>query len=182
MSNWKDIPGYEGHYQASHDGFIRSVTKRVKQHSGSTQLKTGKILSPAIDRLGYVKVALSRENKLRAFTVHRLVALTHLPNPNGYKELNHKDGNKRNNHIDNLEWCNRTHNITHAVRTGLLVHKTGDDNFGTMFKKAEHHRILKMHSDGLTAPAIAKILGCSYSTIYRITSPEKYNKPRKYIK
>lgn len=182
MRIWKDIPDYEGYYQASNDGLIRSVTKSVRQWSGGTQLKKGKVLKPCADRLGYIKVALSKENKLRAFTVHRLVGLAHIPNPNGYKELNHKDGDKSNNHVDNLEWCNRHHNIRHAVKTGLLIHKRGDDNPCTLFKTSEHPSILKMHSEGLTAPAIARILGCSHYTIYRIVNPDKYSTRRKRIK
>ena len=168
MIIYKDIPGYEGYYQAGTDGSIRSVTKVVKQHSGATQTKTGKILKPAKDRIGYMNCALSRFNKLSSFKVHRLVALAHIPNPKGYREINHKDANKLNNHVDNLEWCDRSYNIRHAVANGLIKYHSGDDNYATMFKKAEHPQIIDLKKSGKFAPEIARIMGCSHYTIYRI--------------
>lgn len=165
---WKDIPGYEGFYQASDEGQIRSVTKSVRQWSGGTQVKKGKILSPAIDRIGYLNCALSRLNKLRSFKVHRLVALAHIPNPNGHREINHKDANKLNNHVDNLEWCDHSHNVRHAVANGLIKFHSGDDNYATIFKKAEHPQIIDLKKSGKFAPEIARIMGCSHYTIYRI--------------
>lgn len=168
MTVFKDIPGYEGYYQAGTDGTIRSVDKRVRQWSGTTQLKRGKVLSPATDKAGYRKVALSRHNKLMTYPVHRLVAMTHIPNPLGYKEINHKDGVKANNSAENLEWCDRSHNIKHAIKSGLLTYPVGDNHRRTLFKSSEHSAIKEMNESGLNAPEIARLLGCSHYTIYRI--------------
>lgn len=176
MIVFKDIPGYEGYYQAGTDGTIRSVDKRVRQWSG-TQLKRGKVLSPATDKAGYIRVALSKHNKLMTYPVHRLVALTHIPNPLGYKEINHKDGIKANNCADNLEWCNRSHNINHAVATGLLVQKLGADNKQSKFSHDDRQTIMKMISKGMNPKTVADLMGCHFGTIYKIIKQEnlQYN-------
>lgn len=169
---YKDIPGYEGFYQAGTDGTIRSVTKRVKQHSGSSQLKTGKILSQAIDKLGYCNCALSKFNKLSSFKVHRLVAITHIPNPNGYKEVNHKDGVKTNNNVDNLEWCDRSHNIRHAIDNKLLVIRSGADNPCSKFTKEQRQEIVSMMRDGVHHLVVARKMNCHFGTVYKILKSE----------
>ena len=101
---WKDIPGYEGKYQISNTGKIKSFAKYSE----------GKILTPFITR-GYASIGLCDKSfKKKTFLVHRLVALLFVPNPNGYKEINHKDENKLNNSSDNLEWCTREYNMSYG--------------------------------------------------------------------
>ena len=68
---------------------------------------------------GYKYIRAMRHKVLYKFYIHRLVAECFVPNPNGYREVNHKDGNKRNNAAENLEWCTRSENVLHAYRTGL---------------------------------------------------------------
>lgn len=157
-----EIPNYEGYYEVSTCGVVRSMTKRVKQHHG-TQLKKGKILSPAYDRAGYLKCALSRNNKLHTFTVHQLVARTFIPNPKRLNEINHKDGNKSNNHISNLEWCDRMYNMTHARENNLL--KNGSK---PMFSEVDIKRIINLRKEGFTAIQISVKMNCHKCTIYRI--------------
>lgn len=157
-----EIPNYEGYYEVSTCGTVRSMTKRVRQHRG-TQLKKGKVLSPAADRFGYLKCALSRNNKLHTFTVHRLVAITFIPNPKRLKEVNHKDGNKANNHVSNLEWCNRLGNMTHAKDNGLL-----NSGRQPMFSKEDIKEIVSLKNNGLTPLQIANKMNCHQCTIYRI--------------
>ena len=105
VEKWKDIPGYEGLYQASNLGKIRNE-------------KTRNILSGGIKR-GYKEVILIKDNKRKYKLVHRLIALTYIPNNSNKPQVNHKDGNKLNNNVDNLEWCTRSENMKHAYRTGL---------------------------------------------------------------
>lgn len=107
---WKDIPGYEGHYQASTDGHIRSMTKVVNVRNGYKAVKKGKELTPLNLRKGYYGVRLSKEGHAKTERVHRLVALTFLPNPEGLPCVNHKDENPKNNCVDNLEWCTYAYN------------------------------------------------------------------------
>lgn len=126
---WKDIPNYEGLYQASNFGRIRSLDKVIKNRGknqyGSTFdiIKKGKILKQRLNKGGYLKVYLIKEGKSKTFIAHRLIALTFIPNPNNYKIVNHKDENKTNNNIDNLEWCTQSYNINYGSRNEKAAEK-----------------------------------------------------------
>jgi len=95
---WKDIPGYEGIYQISTSGQIKSSDRPV-WHGTFMYTRKGAIRKP-FNTSGYDAVRLSKDGKKTFFTVHRLVALTFIPNPDNLPEINHKDGNKLNNHVD----------------------------------------------------------------------------------
>lgn len=110
---WKDIPGYEGFYQASTLGRIRSVDRRVYSKSGS-RLAPGTIRSPRIGSRGYMNIYLSRDGKKRIFTIHRIIATTFIENPNNLPIINHKNGNPSDNRVSNLEWCDLFYNYVHA--------------------------------------------------------------------
>ncbi len=113
---WKDIEGYEGYYQISSEGRVRSVDREIINRDKINKLK-GKILNATVNcRNGYVSVMLCKECKKKRLSLHRLVAIAFVPNPNNYKEVNHKDEDKTNNSSSNLEWCDRKYN----------------NNFGTM--------------------------------------------------
>lgn len=99
---WKKVDGFEN-YSISDDGYVRNdtTTKLLKQHTNNK---------------GYLLVNLWRNNKGYWKTVHRLLAIAFIPNPNNYPQVNHKDGNKQNNRIDNLEWCTQSENQLHRSR------------------------------------------------------------------
>lgn len=97
---WKDVQGYEGLYQVSSFGRVKRILKT----------KPNRILTPSCDKDGYKRLSLCKENKARTFSVHRLVAVSFIPNPNNYPVINHKDENKGNNNADNLEWCTVQYN------------------------------------------------------------------------
>ena len=100
MEIWKDIPGFEGLYQASNEGRIRSLTRQVYNY-----IKPGRILKSNIKNSGYLYLSISNgNNKFKHANVHRLVALAFIPNPDSKPQVNHKDGNRLNNNVDNLEW------------------------------------------------------------------------------
>lgn len=111
--NWKDILGYEGFYQVSNLGRVRSVDRIVKGVFGSIQHKKSVILAPAMNAAGYYFVVLTKNAKGKAFRVHRLVAEAFIPNPCNYPIINHKDENKLNNNVNNLEWCTYSYNTTY---------------------------------------------------------------------
>ena len=104
---WKDIPNYEGHYQASNLGRIRSIKKETK------------ILKEINRNDGYKYVNLSKNGKSKPIKVHKIIAKTFLSNPQNFPVINHKDGNKINNSIDNLEFCTQSHNLKEAYKLGL---------------------------------------------------------------
>lgn len=115
---WKDIPNYEGFYQASNLGRIRSVDRYV-YHGTRKRFWKGQIIKPKIDH-DYYSVCLSKHGKIRYYRVHRLVAFAFIVNPQNKPYINHIDGNKRNNRVENLEWCTASENNIHAMKTGLI--------------------------------------------------------------
>lgn len=105
---WKDIPSYEGIYQVSNYGKIRSLNYR---RTGQTQLR-----APQDNGRGYMIVQLSKENKCKWYLVHRLVAQAFIPNPEDKPTVNHIDGDRANNSVENLEWATYGENNAHSYR------------------------------------------------------------------
>ena len=120
MEEWRDVKGYEGAYQVSNLGNVRSVDRRIKCADGVTRKFAGKDLKPyrGAWRGEYYTVNLTIGNNIRPTLIHRLVAEAFVPNPDGKAEVNHIDGNKLNNSSENLEWVTHRENMEHAVRTG----------------------------------------------------------------
>lgn len=116
MENWKDIAGYEGLYQVSNVGRIKSLPRMKCNRQGFYRTKE-KILRPGKrgkNGLLYEFVALTDGKNTVVHSVHRLVASAFLDNPCDYPEVNHKDKNPLNNNVDNLEWCTRSYNIDYS--------------------------------------------------------------------
>lgn len=114
---WKDVPGYEGRYQVSIFGQVKSYDMMVKSVYGSSRKMKGRIRKQHVANSGYKFVMLYKDTKPSTQYLHRLVALTFIPKVNGKEYVNHKDGNKLNNHVDNLEWCDCFENMRHAVES-----------------------------------------------------------------
>ena len=117
---WKDIPDFEGLYQASDKGRVRSLDRVIwNKASNAFQSLKGKMLKP-VDNGDYWYVDLRNVDKNRRVSVHRLVAETFLRNSEKLEYVNHKDEDKRNNRLENLEWCTHSENTQHAYDTGLM--------------------------------------------------------------
>ena len=110
---WRDIVGYEGLYQVSNLGNVKSLNYN----------KTGKErnLKPGTDGSGYRFVNLCKNGKIRLFKIHRLVAQAFLENPDHKSDVNHKDENKTNNCVDNLEWMTSKENANFGTRNERLA-------------------------------------------------------------
>lgn len=121
---WKDIEGYEGLYQVSNYGRVKSLDHIVSNHT-SNIISKGKILKERINRKGYISYALYKKNQSKNIKAHRLVAIAFIPNPENKPQVNHIDGNKQNNRVDNLEWCTNKENQIHAWENGLITAKKG---------------------------------------------------------
>ena len=119
---WKDIPGYEGKYQVSNTGQVRSLN-----YGGAGKTK---ILKQNINRRGYCSVPLSKNGKCKKYSVHRLVAQAFIPNPNNYPVVNHKDENPANNAVWNLEYCTQQYNCNYGTRNERVSKaKKGEKNY-----------------------------------------------------
>ena len=110
MEEWKSIPGYEGLYEVSSYGRVRSV-ERCDRFNRKI---VSKILKPNYVS-GYLRVGMYKNKTFKYYLIHRLVAQAFLPNPDNLSEVNHKDEDKSNNRVDNLEWCDRSYNMNYGT-------------------------------------------------------------------
>ena len=120
---WKDIPGYEGKYQVSNIGQVRSLNYRG--NTGKT-----KILKQDTGRDGYKRVVLCKDGKYKKYLVHRLVAMAFIPNPHNYPIINQKDENKTNNQYKNLEWCTIQYNNNYGTHNEKISKTMKGKNTG----------------------------------------------------
>jgi hypothetical protein len=111
METWRDITGFEGRYQVSTCGNVRSLFS-ADSH------RIGRIRKPNMC-VGYHRMGLRLNGKMRHLKVHRLVAVAFIPNPMNKPFVNHINGIRTDNRVENLEWCTHAENIEHAWRTGL---------------------------------------------------------------
>ncbi len=120
---WVSILGYDGYYEVSSAGLVRSVERKVPYVKGVRTLKS-KTLNGRINNRGYREVRLSKNGNTYTKLVHILTATAFVPNPESKPEVNHLDGDKLNNHYSNFEWTTHSENVLHAYRIGLIVKKS----------------------------------------------------------
>lgn len=111
---WEDIPGYEGHYQVSNYGQIRSLLRWNSGRHLYQVRETPLIMSPFDNGNGYRQVMLRRNGNRKPFYVHRLVAIVFCDNPENKSTINHLDHNRANNRADNLQWCTQKENVQYS--------------------------------------------------------------------
>ncbi len=122
---WKDIKGFEGKYQVSNLGLVRSLDYTYERPVSDGSIRTyhnkGRILKMQIhNRYLCVGLPLGKRGKNKTFRIHRLVAETFIPNPHKYPAINHKDEVTTNNRVDNLEWCTYSYNNSYGDRLKRL--------------------------------------------------------------
>lgn len=150
--NAKDIPGYEGLYSILETGEVLCL--------GQRKVWKKKVLT----NRGYLSVDLFKDGKYTKHSIHRLIAITFIPNPDCLPEVNHKDGNKLNNSIDNLEWMSHSDNVKHAFRMGLK--KPTRPN--TSLNEAQVRAMREMWSNGAKYSYLAKLFNMSTGSIRQI--------------
>ena len=117
---WKDIKGYEGLYQISNLGRVKSLSRWINTYRKG-RVKKDHYVAITDNGNGYKIVCLSKDKKKQNKYVHRLVAEAFIDNPQDYKEINHIDNDTSNNRVDNLEWCDRSYNIKYSYDIGFHV-------------------------------------------------------------
>ncbi len=123
---WKPVVGFEGIYEVSNLGNVRSLDRIVTYRDGRKVYYKGKILSQKINiKWGYKEVVLYKHRQGKTYRVNRLVALAFLPNPDNLPEVNHIDEDKTNNKVDNLEWCSRKYNCNYGNRVDKYINSRG---------------------------------------------------------
>lgn len=121
--NWLPIKNYEGLYEVSDTGEVRSVDRVLSVTNQKERLFKGKLIYQDLNvQVGYKQVSLWKNNKKTNLYIHRLVAEAFIPNPSNKPDVNHIDGNRQNNHVSNLEWVTPKENSQHAISTGLQVY------------------------------------------------------------
>jgi len=136
QTTWKDIIGYEGLYQVSNLGQVRSISRTVYEHNGKRKSLKGQVLKLSPTTNGYLNVALSINSIRKSIMVHRLVAIHFIPNPNNHSDVNHKDECKTNNHADNLEWCSHRYNVNYGT---MLKRRTATVKKSGIFKGSNNY-------------------------------------------
>ena len=165
---WRDIPNFEGYYQASNLGNIRSVRRTVKHKDGKVTVFKGKVLKPSPNIKGYPTVYLSKNCKKYTTAVHRLVALTFIKNVESYSQINHINGIKTDNRVENLEWCNNQQNCAHAHREGFVNSAKGERVGTSKLKRHEVLFIIDSYPNQFSAKEICALFGISKGEPSRI--------------
>jgi len=119
IEKWKDVTGYEGYYQVSDFGRVRSLGRLVKMNGINRESYTRTIKERILKQVisgNYLNVKLCKDGHEKTYKVHRLVAQEFAENPNNYPEVNHINENKLDNNLNNLEWCTRKYNQEFGTR------------------------------------------------------------------
>lgn len=163
---WRDIEGYEGLYQVSNTGLVRSLDREVEVNAPNgivNRSLKGKELKPFFSQ-GYLKVALCLNNSRHNHLIHRLVAKAFHENPLDLPQVNHIDAVKTNNSSENLEWVTESENTKHAFKLGILT-QIGSNNRNSRLSEKDVLKIKRLLKKGLTRAEIGR----------------KFNYPRQHI-
>lgn len=165
MEIWKKIIGFENLYEVSSLGNVKSL--------GNSKLRKEKILKQGISNCGYKTVCLSKNNKYKTYTVHRLVAMCFIDNPKNKATVNHRNGIKNDNRVENLEWCSTSENTKHAYDSGLINVSKGENHVNSKLTKEQ---VLEIRTIGrnLKQREIAEIYGVNQVLISNVLNNISY--------
>lgn len=174
---WKPIARYEGQYEVSNLGRVKSLDRVQIRSNGVAVCEhhiKGQILKPYMTGKLPRRYPTVRLNG-KGYKVHRLVAKAFIPNPDNLPQINHIDGNKENNCVDNLEWCDYQHNVYHAIESGLFP--CGEQRSSsklTTSQVLEIRAICKKGDSELGIKPLARRYGVSPCTIAAIINERKW--------
>lgn len=174
MEIWKDIKGFEGLYQISSEGRVKSLPKKSGScYRGERILKT----ETRLTKDGYCRANLQKDGKATDKRVNRLVAETFIPNPENKPTVNHKNGIKTDNRVENLEWSTREENMQHAYDNKLKVAAAGSGNVHAKLKDDDVREIRKCYVKGsreFGTVALAKKFGVTPRVINLVIHNKSY--------
>lgn len=163
---WRPVVGYDGAYEVSEHGDVRSVERTIQRSNGADQIVPGKLLTKHPDRRGYHLVSLTRGHKAVHRRVHRLVLEAFVgPCPDGHEGL-HGDGDMHNNHRSNLRWGTRTENVHDSMRHGTLP--VGEDAAASKVTEQDVRDIRAAHAEGASIRSLSKKYELALSTMQAI--------------
>ena len=167
---WKNVRNYEGYYQASNLGRVKSLGKYITAVHNSVRFVPGRVLK-ITHRADYCYVSLYVKAVCEILSVHSIVATIFIPNPKNKPEVNHKDFNKTNNNINNLEWCTKEENRAHAIKHNRLPRGEAHVNSKLNDFKV---RVIRRCND-LTPTEIGRVFGVGYGTISCVLARKTWN-------
>lgn len=166
---WRDISGYEGVYQVSNLGRIKSVTRKVWNYT-----KPGRIIKPFIKPNGYATLSLHNGTQIEKHVyVHRVVAQAFIPNERNCGDINHKNFDKTDNRVENLEWVTRQENIKH-FRAGHLAAKYDEKKTQTLITKSLQYimdhkdEVIHLYDSGLSVEQVSQSVGIGKDRVHDI--------------
>jgi len=172
MEIWKDIEGFEGCYQVSNLGRVKSIGRIVVKKEGDNQNVKEKILKNSNNGFGYTKIIVNLFGNPKTFLIHRLVAKAFIPNPENKPEVNHINGIKTDNRVENLEWVTKSENSKHAHKIGLKNHKGENSPFSRLTN--EIVRKIKYEHKELNQFQLAEMYNIHQSTVSYIRSGKRW--------
>jgi hypothetical protein len=164
---WKDIEDYEGRYQVSSHGRVKSLARVVNSHPKTRKLKD-KIRKLSTNRYGYSYISLKKDGKLKALAIHRLVAIAFIQNPENKPCVNHLNGIKADNNISNLEWVTYSENTIHAHQNNLVNHPCGEKCHSSKLKTSDVLKIRELFTKGATQRELAELYKVTHQNIHLI--------------
>lgn len=165
---WKDIKGYEGYYQVSDLGRVKSLARVKEIRKGIFGNKKENFIKPTKNRKGYLNLKLCKKIdgicSEKSVVIHRLVANEFLENPLNKPQVNHKNGIKDDNKVDNLEWATGSENVIHALANNLKISQKGSEHGNSKLTEKE---VLEIRAIGRTKTLkeVAKIYNVDMSLI-----------------
>lgn len=133
--------------------------------------KFNKVRKQQTDKDGYKKIMLYKNNKSKLLSIHRLVAIAFIPNPNNKEQVNHKDNNPSNNNVDNLEWNTPLENTQYCIKQGRKYIVSGDKNGN---KKLDWNKVNEIRQSNLTIKELTNVYNMSFDAIYRIVANKSW--------
>jgi len=167
MEEWAAIEGFEGLYEISDLGRVRSIDRIQINSKGIQRRDKGRILTLVDRGNDYLFVSLSKNNKKHNFSVHTGVAQAFIPNPENRPQVNHKDGDKRNNVKTNLEWATAQENSIHAFENNLRISVKGESHGGNKLTEMQVLEIRRMSTNS-SHQSIADMFDVSRSAVSKI--------------